>query len=149
MKLGIFIQNSFSNWLLDLSKIFGLTSKFTGITIAIICFIRANIIGRALEELKNHERIHVQQYWEVTVAFLLPIVYFGLIWGISMWWILPAFVMYYVIYLLNFWWERRKTNSVFAYRRIRFEAEAYQNDTNDNYLGHRKPFAWLFIKILF
>ena len=143
MKLGIFIQNRFSDWVLDLSYVFGLSSKFTGMTIGILVFIRTGITGKALEELKNHERIHIIQYFEVTAIFMV------LFTSLSLWLhlhqLIPllSFLMYYVIYIKNFLLLRVKSNSLFAYRRILFEKEAYDNDTNPNYLQERKIIAWI------
>jgi len=72
------------------------------------------------ERLINHERIHIQQQAEM--------------------WVLG----FYAVYLWD--WVRfliKTKNPQQAYRLIRFEREAYANDTDMLYLEGRMQYAWL------
>ena len=72
------------------------------------------------EATKRHETIHFQQFLELAfIGFI--ILYFG-------WWFLNL--------LLGQGGER-------AYYNIPFEAEAYANHDDENYLQNRKRFAWI------
>ncbi len=73
--------------------------------------------------LINHEKIHLRQQIE-------------LLW-------LPFFIWYVVEFLIK-WLVYKNWN--IAYRAISFEREAYQHETNLNYLKTRKP--WRFWKYL-
>ena len=46
----------------------------------------------------------------------------------------------WVRFYLRYVWQWARVG--FKYRKIPFEREAYNNDTNLNYLKTRKPFAW-------
>lgn len=70
--------------------------------------------------LLNHERIHLRQQLELLIVFF----YF---------WYLAE----YLYYLVKF------TNSSIAYHRISFEREAYQNETNLDYLIKRRMWRFL------
>ena len=73
------------------------------------------------DRLINHERIHLQQQLELLI---LPFY----IW----------YVLEYLIYRIKF------KNHDKAYRAIRFEKEAYNNDSDLNYLQKRKLYNYLF-----
>ena len=81
------------------------------------------------EELKkdrvfiNHERIHLRQQLELLI--------------------LPFFIIYGVEYLIKF---LKYKNAYVAYRNISFEREAYNNESNLNYLKKKK--LWSFVKFL-
>ncbi len=88
--------------------------RFTAINLLGIIFARneADINERIL----NHERIHTRQMLEMLV------------------------VGFYSWYLIE--WIIRLPMKGNAYRNISFEQEAYNNESNLNYLSDRKPFAW-------
>lgn len=69
----------------------------------------------------NHENIHGRQQVEM---LLIPFY----IW----------YVVEYLIRLLIYGFNGDK-----AYRNISFEREAYENETDFNYLRNRKHFAWI------
>ena len=64
--------------------------------------------------LINHERIHLRQQLELLV------------------------ILFYIIYLAEL---VRLKNHQAAYLAIRFKKEAYQNETNLNYLDQRKSWS--------
>ncbi len=71
------------------------------------------------EEVLNHEKIHIRQQQELLlVGFYLLYLYY---------WVKGLFIY---------------KNSDFAYAMIPFEAEAYENEENLDYLSSRKWFAW-------
>lgn len=71
-------------------------------------------------QLIFHERIHIRQQLELLV--------------------LPFYVLYFFNYLINL--LRYKTHYK-AYRNIIFEREAFENDTNPDYLERRRFWAFL------
>jgi len=88
----------------------------SGITLGFVVFIR----GRADERLRRHETIHFQQYLETLfIGFLIIYLYD------------------YIYNLILF-----KDGGV-AYRMIRAEVEAYDNDVDINYLENRVRYEWL------
>jgi len=73
-----------------------------------------------LPVLMNHERIHIRQQLELLIV--------------------PFFVWYLMEYLFRLAQYRNRFQ---AYRNISFEREAYANESDPNYLKHRKIFAFL------
>lgn len=71
-------------------------------------------------ELINHEKIHLRQQLEMLV--------------------IPFYILYLFLYLFNL---MRFRNHDAAYRNIAFEKEAYQHETNLNYLQTRKFWSWI------
>ncbi len=68
----------------------------------------------------NHERIHLRQQIELLV--------------------IPFYIFYGLNYIFNrFKYKRHDT----AYRNICFEREAYQNESNLQYLKERKILNWV------
>lgn len=67
----------------------------------------------------NHERIHLKQQLELLI---LP------------------FYLWYVLEFLVRWLQYR--NFYLGYKNIGFEKEAYSNETNLNYLKHRKHWGF-------
>lgn len=72
------------------------------------------------KEIINHERIHTAQIIEMGI------------------------IGFYVWYLIE--WVVRLFMHGNAYRQLKFEREAYQNQDNLEYLKHRKPYAWMRLK---
>ena len=68
----------------------------------------------------NHEHIHLRQQLEMLV--------------------IPFYVFYLLHYVINLVKYQHHEK---AYRNICFEREAYNNESNLNYLHSRKWFAWL------
>ena len=79
-----------------------------------VLFVRGNAIID--EKTLNHEKIHTSQIKEM------------------------LYVFFYVWYVIEWLFRLPKGN---AYRSISFEREAYENDSDINYLKNRKHFAFL------
>jgi hypothetical protein len=70
--------------------------------------------------LINHEKIHIRQQIELLV------------------------IIFYIWYILEYLYYRlRGMDSKSAYRNIRFEREAYQHESNSEYLNNRKCYAYI------
>ena len=76
------------------------------------------------EELLRHESIHIAQQKELFVVF------FYILYG---WDYLKGMIKF--------------RNKELAYRRIRFEQEAYAHQANKHYLDNRKPHNWYQYKV--
>ena len=68
----------------------------------------------------NHEKIHIEQQKELLVVF---------------------FYLLYVYYFIENYYFFRDTHT--AYMMIPFEREAYEYDSDLNYLSKRKRYRWL------
>ena len=103
------------NWIVRL-----LTGKnIRGITLAPFgIYLREDVYDEQNLKTINHEKIHWRQQMEMLIIF------------------------FYFWYFIE-WIIRTFTNWGYAYRSISFEREAYDNDTNYEYLNERKPFSWL------
>ncbi len=92
---------------------------FAGITLFPFIFLND---GKLKEDkaLINHEKIHLRQQMELLVVF------------------------FYIFYVFEWLIKLVKyKNGYLAYQNVSFEREAYQNDTNLNYLKNRK--IWTFV----
>lgn len=69
--------------------------------------------------VKRHEIIHLRQQIELLV------------------------IPFYIWYGLEFLWYRLRYDAYTAYRKIRFEREAWNHDHHCGYLRRRKPWNWL------
>lgn len=69
------------------------------------------------ESIHNHERIHLAQQREL--------------------WVIPFLIMYFL-----FWVEGLLKREAVPYRAIPFEREAYDHESDPDYLATREPFAW-------
>tara|TARA_Y100000592_G_C5481633_1_gene325945 strand:+ start:4765 stop:5124 length:360 start_codon:yes stop_codon:yes gene_type:complete len=103
------------------SKLPVLLSKLAPINIkAITLFPFVFSRGTMSEETKRHETIHFQQYLETGVIGFLA------------------------LYLWDYMVSSIKGKSgPEAYRSIRAEKEAWDNDNDENYLENRKRWAWI------
>jgi len=72
------------------------------------------------ETTLNHEKIHIEQQKELFVIF---------------------FYLLYVYYFIENYYFFRDTHT--AYMMIPFEREAYEYDSDLNYISNRKRFRWL------
>lgn len=103
------------------SKVPALLSKVTPIEIgAITLFPFVFSRGEMSEETKRHETIHFQQYLETGVIGFL--------------------VLYLWDYMISL---AKGVKGPEAYRNIRAEVEAWDNDSDENYLKNRKRWAWI------
>lgn len=110
---------------------------FNAITIYPFVFYKRNTIS-----MRNHEKIHAAQQSEMLILVMIAILAVNLLFGIELW-NLCFIGLYYVIYLLEWLIRLILHGKKRAYYRISFEAEAYMNDTNFDYLDYRKPFEWV------
>ena len=70
--------------------------------------------------VRNHEAIHFQQQLETGI------------------------IGFYIIYILNFLWLRLAgIGGPTAYKLLKAEKEAYENELNMNYLAERKRWEWI------
>ncbi len=95
--------------------------KIGGIALFPFILINSKLSSERQRTLVNHERIHIRQQIELLV------------------------IPFYVWYLINYLVNRFKYNSHDkAYRNIIFEKEAFEQESNFDYLGNRK--LWQFLK---
>lgn len=73
-------------------------------------------------QILNHEKIHLRQQLELLIF--------------------PFYVLYLINYIINL--LRYKKHHL-AYRKIRFEQEAYQHENDLNYLKNGNWFGWLIL----
>jgi hypothetical protein len=103
------------------SKVPILLSKFAPIEIgAITLFPFVFSRGEMSEETKRHETIHFQQYLETGVIGFLA--------------------LYLWDYMVS---SLKGIKGPAAYRSIRAEVEAWDNDKDEDYLQNRKRWAWI------
>ncbi len=96
---------------------------FRGITFSPFIFLLPKVYKN--EVVRNHERIHVRQQYE-------------LLW-----------IGFYAWYLFDYLRNRYKYKMTkrMAYRNIIFEREAYRNQRNQNYLKERSLFGFIPYKL--
>ena len=95
---------------------------FVGITLFPFIFLKT----KELKENKiliNHEKIHLKQQSELLIVFF--------------------FILYGLEFLIKF---IKYKNTYLAYINLSFEREAYQNETDFNYIKNRN--RWSFFKYL-
>ena len=95
---------------------------YSGITIfPFVFFTHSSLLQN--KNLINHEKIHIRQQIELLV------------------------IVFFIWYFLEFFYKWFKyKNAHLAYKNISFEREAYQNDSNYDYLQEKK--WWSFFKYL-
>jgi len=110
---------------------------FEATTIWPFIFVRSQSFD---EEDENHENIHGGQQLEMLITgSMLAVV---LCVSGAGWWSLLTLPLFFWWYLIE-WIVRKMFGTGNAYRKIAFEAEAYANQGDMDYLRHRKSFAWL------
>ncbi len=62
--------------------------------------------------------------------------------GVSSWWFCLSFLMFYVLYVLEYLVKLIFFGSK-AYSHVSFEQEAYANQYDDNYLENAGYFGWV------
>ena len=104
------------------------------------------------QRVRNHECVHVRQWFEVTAlsgSVLLAIV---LVFGISPWWMLLSGGIYYVWYVLEWmckcvWYsvmiDEWTCDMETPYQSISFEREARLSERDSNYMENGGYFGWL------
>lgn len=89
--------------------------RFDAINLFGILFVHCGV--KLTPEVINHERIHTAQMLEMGI------------------------IGFYIWYIAE--WTFRLFRKGNAYRKLRFEQEAYNHQHDLDYLKHRKPYAWL------
>lgn len=116
--------------------------EYSAITILFWMIIRKGV--NIIFKLENHENIHLKQELEIGILYIIFITLFGLIFNISCKWLLLAFILFYILYGIEYLIRLCiYKNHDLAYRNISFEQEAYLNELDSNYLENRKPFSWM------
>ena len=119
-------------WNSSVPKLFSCFYPVGGITLWPFVFIaeerptpeemeeRDGLVGRLLDRMSNHERIHIAQATELLV------------------------VPFYALWLSDFacGLVRHKGDAKEAYRNIRLEQEAFDHEDDLEYLANRRCFAW-------
>ena len=95
---------------------------FRGLTLFPFVILR-DFLDKENKVLLNHEKIHIRQQLELLI--------------------LPFFLLYFLEYLFRLLQYKDRNN---AYRNISFEREAYQNESNLDYLQTRS--FWNFRKYI-
>ena len=91
---------------------------------------------------RNHECTHARQWVECMLASGVIIWALILFFGISAWWFCLAFLMFYILYVLE-WLIKLPFYGKEAYRNISFEREAYSSQNDNNYLENGDYFEWI------
>ena len=107
------------------SKIPVILSKFAPINIGAITLGPVVISrGKISERTKRHETIHYQQYLETGfIGFLI------------------LYLWYFICACYTYGYSKE------AYKRIKFEQEAYDNQDDLSYLKNRKRYNWIRYKL--
>lgn len=92
---------------------------FCAINLFGLLFVRKKYKGLLSNETINHEMIHTCQCWEMLGLF---------------------FYLWYLIEWIVRLFQYKSAHA--AYRNISFEREAYQNESNLDYLKSRKFYSW-------
>lgn len=110
-----------------------------------VLFTRGNV-----DEIElNHEKIHTEQIFDCFIIGIFIILGICFSFKFSICWILLSPCTFYVLYGLEYLAIRafhKKQGD--AYHDVSFEEEAYNNESNLNYIQTRIPFVWIkYIKI--
>lgn len=89
----------------------------------------------------NHECVHVKQWIECMVLSFILIFVLVLAFEISSLWFLISFVMFYILYGIEFLIKLPFYGSD-TYRNVSFEREAYDNEKDDSYIENSGYFEW-------
>ena len=114
---------------------------FKAITFFPFIFVREDCSFNKMDE--RHERIHGRQQIEMTIlGIIIAVILFLTKCG---WWSLCPIGLFYEWYVTE--WLIRFIVGNNAYRKISLEQEAYDNESDPQYLDDRMAFSW--IKYLF
>lgn len=95
-----------------------------------------------LQTTKNHECTHARQWCECMIASGVIIWVLMLVFGISPWWFVLAFLMLYILYVLE-WLVKLCFYGTDAYKNISFEREANAGESDETYLENSGYFEWV------
>lgn len=119
-----------------------LTENFDTITIAAWVCTKCKNKEDMSQHVRNHECTHARQWVECMLASGVIIWALVLFAGLSAWWFFLSFLMFYVLYVLE-WIVRLPFYRKDAYNHISFEQEAYKNQYDNNYLENGDYFGWV------
>ena len=109
---------------------------YKAITLWPFVFVRKN--AWYSNDTDRHERIHGRQQLEMLLIGMV-LAAFGCGWWSLL--ALPVFYLWYGLeYIIRLCITRDHDR---AYRSISFEQEAYDNERDEDYLKHRRLYAWL------
>lgn len=96
------------------------------------------------QEVRNHETCHAVQWTEMTVCAGTVVLLLQIIYGISPLWYLMSGTAYYIWYVLEYLVRLAiGRDTEWAYRTVGFEAEAYANDDDPDYIENRGLMDWI------
>lgn len=99
---------------------------------------------RTLDETDiNHQSIHIEQFKELAIVGLI-LALLDLVFNIPLIFYLFGVSLFYIQYGIEYLIVRcchKKQND--GYHDVSFEEEAYNNESNYNYLDNRKHFSWV------
>lgn len=124
-----------------LAKMF-LWGNFSTITLAAWVCTKYKSKEEMPQWMRNHECTHARQWVECMLASGVIIWALILFAGISAWWFMLSFLMFYILYVLEYL-IKLIPYGCDAYRNISFEREAYSNQYDSNYLENGDYFMWL------
>ena len=115
---------------------------FTAMTVWPFIFVRSEAWARYTADTHRHETIHCRQQVELLLVGAVLAALLAL--GGSGWWSLLALPLFFWLYGLE-WLVGLLTfrDGNWAYMRVSFEQEAYDNMLDPDYLSRRRPFAWI------
>lgn len=119
-----------------------LWGNYNTITLAAWVCTKFKNEGEMPQRIRNHECTHARQWVECMMASGVVIWALVLFFGISAWWFCLSFLMFYVLYVLEFL-VKLIFFGKYSYRHISFEQEAYTHQYDDNYLENGDYFGWL------
>lgn len=119
-----------------------LAPRFSTITLAAWVCTRFKTEETMPQKTRNHECTHARQWCECMMASGTVIWALVLFAGISAWWFVLAFLMFYILYVLE-WLVKLLFYGKKAYRNISFEREAYASENDNNYLENGDYFEWI------
>ena len=94
------------------------------------------------QRVRNHECTHARQWCECMLVSGVIIWVLTLFAGISPWWFALAFLMFYILYVLE-WLVKLCFFGRNAYRHISFEREANAGENDETYLENSGYFGWV------
>jgi hypothetical protein len=119
-----------------------LWGNYNTITLAAWVCTKFKNEGEMPQRIRNHECTHARQWVECMMASGVIIWALVIFVGVSSWWFCLSFLMFYVLYVLEYLVKLIFFGSK-AYSHVSFEQEAYANQYDDNYLENAGYFGWV------
>ena len=115
---------------------------YSTITLAAWVCTRYKSKGEMPQQVRNHECTHARQWCECMIASGVVIWILMLVFGISPWWLVLSFGMFYILYVLE-WLVKLCFYGADAYKNISFEREANAGQNDETYLENSGYFEWV------